>query len=125
MANLMATAAAKLAAIQKASAGKTVTIRRRTDSTTATATISATPFTVEDSEGNIVEQFESRDYLIDAADYSPTGTVSEPERGDQIIESLNSIDHVYEVMSPPGLPVFHYLDRYRIRLRIHTKLVNA
>jgi hypothetical protein len=74
-------------------------------------------------EGNVLETLESRDYLIDAADYAPTGAASEPQRGDRIIETVGGTEHIYEVMTPaPGAPVFRYTDRYRVRLRVHTKL---
>jgi hypothetical protein len=123
--DLLKTASQRLAAIQKSHAGREVTIRRGANTNTATATIGSTPFETTDEAGNVVETFESRDYLIDAVDYMLGGQQVEPQRGDQIDEVIGGTTHTYEVMSPGRGPVFRYTDRYRGRLRIHTKLVGT
>jgi hypothetical protein len=124
MTNLLKTASDKLASLMKSHAGTSVTVRRGASSATATATVGSTPFETRDGEGNVVQQFESRDYLMLAADYQPAGSQVEPQRGDQIDEVVDGTTYTYEVMSPDdGTPVFRYTDRFRTQLRIHTKLV--
>lgn len=77
-------------------------------------------------EFGIVSMRESRDYLINAADYVLDGVEVLPDRGDRITETdAAGNTFVYEVL-PFGDDEqhFRFADRYRTRLRIHTKLVD-
>ena len=72
-------------------------------------------------ESWIVERWESRDYLIQAADLD----LGEPQRGDQIRETQGATIYKYEVMAPGKEPAFRFSDPYRKTYRIHTKLVGT
>jgi hypothetical protein len=86
------------------------------------ATIGRTTFEQTDEHG-LVQQIESRDYLVRTADLELEGERTLPKAGDQIKEVESERTFVYEVMSPGGEPPFRYSDPYRQTLRIHTKYV--
>lgn len=126
MTDLLKTAAERLTTVMQSHAGSAITIRRGASSAAATATVGRTPFETRDNEGNVVETFESRDYLLPAADYAPAGSQVEPQRGDQIDETIGGTTYTYEVMTPDADgPVFRYTDRHRTQLRVHTSLVGS
>lgn len=84
------------------------------------ATVGQTIFRLEDGAGP-VEYWESRDYLIDAADLTSLG---EPEAGDRITQTLNGTDEIFEVMAPADEAPWRWSDAHgRTVYRIHTKYV--
>jgi hypothetical protein len=64
----------------------------------------------------VIEQWESRDFVIKAG----TLPFGEPLRHDKIVDTINGVDITYEVTSPRGVPVFHYGDAFRQTVRVHT-----
>ena len=90
------------------------------------ATIGRTIFNVERASG-IVEQVESRDFLVRAQDLlfgRATGETVKPAAGDRIIEQDAAGERrIYEVNSPGEEPVFQVSDAAGSTLRIHTKFV--
>jgi len=87
------------------------------------AGVGRTVFEVDNGTA-VLEQFESRDFLIRAADLVLGDAQTLPQRGDRVRETQDGVTYVYEVMAPGREP--HYvLDRYRRTLRIHTKLVET
>jgi hypothetical protein len=104
----------------KANASQSVAYSRGSTSFTVQATVGRTVFEVSSDLG-IVERWESRDYLIQAADL----TTGEPQRGDQIRETPGATTYVYEVMAPGNEPAYRFSDPYRKTYRIHTKLVGT
>jgi hypothetical protein len=124
MPNLMQTGAAWLAAQLKAHASKTVTYRRtgETDLEDLAATIGRTEFELVTDDGHVT-RFESRDFLVAAADLVLDGSVTVPQRGDRIIETIGDATLTYEVLPNASLPAFKYSDEFRNLVRIHTKLV--
>lgn len=122
MANLLESGASWLADQLKTHAGTVVVYRRGADEVTVTATISKTQFEIDDGSG-VVVRFQSRDYLIHAADLVLAGIESLPEAGDHIRETQGSQVFVYEVMAPGNEPHWRYSDPFRNLLRIHTKHV--
>jgi len=87
------------------------------------AAVGRTVFEVDNGTA-VLEQFESRDFLIRAADLVLGDAQTLPQRGDRIRETQDGVTYVYEVMAPGREP--HYvLDRYRRTLRIHSKLVDT
>jgi hypothetical protein len=88
------------------------------------ATIGKTLFEVDDGYG-IVVRYESRDYLIQAADLVLDSEPFVPQRGDRIQEVQGSTTFVYEVTAPGKEPAWRYSDPYRTALRIHTKQVES
>lgn len=89
------------------------------------AAIGRTTFEVDSGTG-VFESYESRDFLISAADLVWGNYHKfQPQRGDRIEEEQGGVTYVYEVMAPGREPAFRFSDTYRQTLRIHTKLVEA
>lgn len=120
MPDMLAIGSAWLAGQLKAAAGSTVTYRRGSDQAEVTATIGRSEFEAQ-SQSGVVENWESRDYLITYADL-PFG---EPMRGDVIVETVGGDLCEYEVAAPRGVPVFYPGDAYRSLVRIHTKQIES
>lgn len=121
MADMMATGIDWLAGQLKANASKTVTYRRRQLSVSLSATIGRTTFETADDFG-VVQQTESRDFIVEAADLILDGEQTLPMRGDLIEETVAGETHVYETLPLPGEQLWRYSDPHRVMLRIHTKL---
>ena len=124
MSNLLQDGTDWLAGQLQSFASKTVTCARGAQSCTALATIGKTIFKTFDGYGAEIRT-ESRDFLIPAAAYFPTGVQSEPVRGDQIRETTGATVFIYEVVAPGSEPHFRYSDASRKTLRIHTKLIQT
>jgi hypothetical protein len=103
-------------------AAQTVAYVRGALSVDVSATVGTTIFRIEKSYG-IREHFESRDYLILAADLILGGNLASPQPGDHIKENMLGKIFTYEVMAPGGEPCWRYSDPYRQTFRIHTKLI--
>lgn len=102
----------------EAAAGRVITYRRGQSQAHMTATIGQSMFESADSNG-VLERWESRDFIVRSS-LLPFG---EPQRHDQIIDTLGNAGVAYEVASPRGVPLWHYGDAFRTVVRIHTKLV--
>lgn len=103
---------------------RTVKYKRGVDSVDVAASIGRTEFEIDDGFG-VLQKFESRDYLVLAADLVLGGWPVLPERGDRIEETVGNTTYVYEVMAPGKEPAWRYSDPYRKTLRIHTKQVET
>jgi len=101
---------------------RTVTYRRGSLSVEVLATVGATGFEADDGSGIVVEM-QVRDYLIASADLVLDGEKTLPERGDEIVEILDDVTHVYEVMDLGPEKHAVACDPDGRTLRIHTKLV--
>jgi len=123
MADLLEKASAWLGQMRKTHLSRTVTYIRGDHQLQVAAMIGSTIFEIDDQYG-AVERFESRDFLISAADLILDGEVTQPRPGDQIKE-MQGRTFVYEVMSPGKEPCWRYSDSYRQMLRIHTKQVDT
>ena len=124
MANLLETGAAWLADQLKSHASTEVVYLRGDEQVSVQATIGKTEFEIDDGGGAVV-RFESRDYLIHAADLILGGSQSLPLVGDHIHEVQGERTFVYEVLSPVGQPHYRYSDPFRRLLRVHTKHVST
>lgn len=100
-----------------------VVYRRGSASVEVYATIGSTTFQITDAQGVMLEST-SRDYLIPAASLIIEGNRVDPRAGDQITESVDGRESVYEVMPFGPEPAWRFSDRYGKMLRIHTKLVS-
>lgn len=99
----------------------TVTYRRGVATVEVDAEVGHSDFDIVSDEG-VVEQWESRDFLIAAADLILGGVEVLPAIGDEIVETIGSDDLVYSVMAPTSdQPPWRYSDQWRITLRVHTK----
>lgn len=125
MADLLQSGAAWISGRLKTHASKTVTYVRGIDSVSLSATVGTTEFEIETEDGADLERWQSRDFLIAAADLVLAGKTVLPEKGDQIKETVGTNTHVYEVMAPGDVPHFRYSDPHRVRLRIHTKQIEV
>lgn len=104
----------------KAAAGTTITYTRGNTDSEIVATIGRSTFEQQNQSG-VLERWESRDYLIAAADL-PFG---DPQRGDQITETHGGELVTYEVSSPRGVPEWHYGDAFRSIVRVHAVQTEA
>lgn len=87
------------------------------------ATLGETVFDQVDEFG-VVHRFESRDFLITAADLVLGGVVTLPVVGDRIILTMNGKVRTYEVMAPGDEQPYRFCDPHRVMLRIHTKFLS-
>ena len=118
MADLLEQASAWLAAQRKQFLSRPVVYSRGADSVQVAVTVGQTEFEVQGAD-NVVEKWQSRDFLVTAADLVLSGVQVVPERGDRITDG----DKVYEVLSPANEDVYRLSDPYGVTLRIHTKQV--
>ena len=124
MADLLEQASDWLDGQRVAHLSKPVTYRRGDYSLEVAATVGRTVFEIDDGYGAI-ERFESRDFLIAAAELAVNGAPFEPQTGDLIAETVGQQTLVYEVLAPGKEPCWRYSDPYRKTLRIHTKQVTC
>lgn len=119
--NPFATAIAAAAGTLRAVTGDTVTYRRGGSSVQVVATVGKTTRDVDESDG-LVTRYESRDFLVTAAELVLGGVRVMPLPGDQVVEGDGT---VCELMDFPGEGYWRWSDPYRVTLRIHTKRVSA
>jgi hypothetical protein len=124
MADLLEQSSAWLDGQRKKFLAKAVTYCRGQAEAEVLATVGRTTFEIESSTG-VAERFESRDFIITAADLVLDGAAVLPERGDRIRETVGNQTLIYEVVGPGSEPCWRYSDPYRLALRIHTKQVNV
>ena len=124
MADLLEKASDWLGGMRQAHLSRPVTYRRGEDSIEVAATVGKTVFEIDDGYGAI-ERFESRDFLIAAADLALNGEPVEPQAGDIIAETVGGGTLVYEVLAPGKEPCWRWSDPYRRTLRVHTKQVHV
>ena len=122
MIDLLEQASAWLDRMRAKHMARPVTYCRGEQSVEVAATVGRTVFEIADAYG-VVEQSESRDFLIPAADLVLGGAVTLPERGDRVRETQDGKTLVYEVMAPGKEPHYRFSDVYRRTLRIHTRQV--
>ena len=123
MTDRLATAAARLAARRKSRVTRSVTYSRGDASVTVSVSVGETTWEVIDSEG-FTTKWESRDFIMTAADLVLSGSTVLPARGDRIVETDDTAVYTYEAMAPASEPVYRFSDRSRVAIRIHTKLVD-
>jgi len=132
MADLLEQAAGWLDGMRAQHLSRRVVYSRGDDSVEVAATIGRTVFEIDDGSGAVV-QWESRDFLIAAADLAMGGSPVEPQPGDRIWETAGGPSTssgqekvlVYEVMAPGKEPCWRWSDPYRTTLRVHTKQVGT
>ena len=115
MSDMLASGASWLAGQLAAGASRSVRYSRGADFGAVSATIGTSRFESQGTSG-VIEQWESRDFIIKAG----TLPFGEPVRHDKVIDTINGIDVTYEVTSPRGVPVFHWGDAFRQTVRVHT-----
>lgn len=106
-------------------AGRTVTYRHGDSTVSVTATVGYSLLKLTDEYGNVQMVRTERDYIIATADLVLGGLEITPQRGDRITDVEGTRTNIYEVLTPAGEPVWRWSDSYRVRRRIHTKLVSS
>jgi hypothetical protein len=76
-------------------------------------------------EGGAVVATRFRDYLIDVGDFIIAGEVTEPAIDDQIIETIDGAQVVFQVLPTPGGAGVRHSDRGRQVWRLHTRQVSS
>ena len=103
-------------------AAREVTYRRGDLQATVLATIGKT-VAEQDSGDGLIMRMEIRDYLIDTMSLLLDGQQLLPQRGDLIIETEDGKDFTYEVLPIGSDRAWRYSDPFRLKLRIHTRLI--
>jgi hypothetical protein len=124
MSDLLKTGQQWLSSKLTAHASREVVYRRGEQQQTLTATIGKT-IAEQDSGNGLLLRTEIRDYLINTNDLKLGGQQILPERGDQIIESDVDAIYVYEVLPIGNQRAWRYSDPFRLKLRIHTRLIET
>jgi hypothetical protein len=134
MVDLLQTGTAWLGGQLKAVASRTVTYTRPQGFVTPggnedtiedlPVTVGRTEFEQVDGYG-VLQRTESRDYLVNAADFVLNQPQPLPQAGDRITEVVDGTTYTYEVMAPGGEPPWRYSDPQKVRLRIHTKHIDT
>ena len=88
------------------------------------ATIGKSEYEQDDGEG-VITRAQVRDFLINTQDLLGSVIGTWPKRGDRILETDGDTTFVYELMSIGNEPPWRYSDPFRVKLRIHTKLVDT
>jgi hypothetical protein len=122
MGDLLETGLGWLADQFKAHASRDVTYQRGALEAVVRATVGRTEFELADDHGGVT-RFESRDFLILAADLVLGATATLPQYGDHIVETQGALTFIYQVLDQDGRPLYRFSDPYRKLLRIHTKRV--
>ena len=118
MSDLLEKASSWLADQRRRHLSQMVVYSRGGQSIEIAAALGSTTFEVSDEYG-VIEKWESRDFLIAAADLMLGGVTVTPQRGDRVTAGVK----VYEVLAPGKEHVYRPADPYRVTLRIHTKKV--
>ncbi|QEG02345.1 hypothetical protein Mal15_64320 [Stieleria maiorica] len=105
-------------------ASRLVTYQRDELSVELAATIGKSEYEQDDGEG-IITRAQVRDFLINSKDLLSSDIGTWPRRGDRILETDGDTTFVYELMSIGNEPPWRYSDPFRVKLRIHTKLVDT
>jgi len=79
----------------------------------------------QDSGDGMLTRAQVRDYLIDTVQLVIDDQLVLPRSGDRILESDGSKTFVYEVMALGDQPAWRYSDVFRLKFRIHTKLIST
>jgi len=77
---------------------------------------------IDDESGLLKVQ--SRDYLIDVANYQVDGQVVEPRKGDIILETIGGCDYEFEFLPIGNRPAYEWADVRGQRWLIRTKKVS-
>ena len=127
MPNLLQRGAAWLGSNLQIAGGRTTTIERRGQSFTAVGTPNKVDYDTDiDEQTGLAVAVTFYDWTYTFADlgFANDQSLFEAMAGDQIKETLNGVDYVYEVASPLKRKVMEWLDSGGVLVVIHTKLVS-
>ena len=76
-------------------------------------------------ESDMVVDLEMQDFIVRTEDMVMAGNPIVPMNGDEIDhEGGNGVVQTFQVLAPPGEPLFKYEGEARLSMRIHTKQVS-
>lgn len=123
MTNLMQDGATWLGNRLKWHAGRTVTYRRSQGTVSLVGCVTMNEYEVPNLDG-LSTEVQSYDWTITAADLVIHGVQVTPQVGDQITETLNGTERIWEVLPvSQDKPCYEWLDTSGLLLLIHTKQV--
>lgn len=105
-------------------ASRSVVYQRGHEQVELLATIGKSSYQLDDGAGTRTRA-QVRDYLIDTHLLVLDGLATLPRAGDQVRETDGERIYVYEVMALGGEAPWRYSDPFRLKLRVHTKLVRT
>ncbi|TWU40171.1 hypothetical protein Q31b_35160 [Novipirellula aureliae] len=105
-------------------ASRSVVYRRDELGVELSATIAKSEYEQDDGDG-VITRAQVRDFLIDTDTLLLSIIGSLPRRGDCIVEVDGDTTFIFELMSIGNEPPWRYSDPFRVKLRIHTKLVDT
>ena len=123
MRDIVETGAAWLDGMRKENLSRLVTYVRGDRSVEIAATVGKTTFPVDNGTA-VPLSFETRDYIVSAADLVLGGERVLPERGDRVRDEICGVVHVYEVMAPGRENHYRLSGPEQNILRIRAKLVD-
>lgn len=101
-------------------AGEKVTYWRGDDSTGELAAVPGLSPSGSSRVNEVpIEDF-SRDWIFKVSELVINGDVITPRTGDQVRQTINGVEVIYEVLSD-GNQVYRFCDRGRTRIRVHTR----
>ena len=124
MVDLLEQGAAWLGDLRANYASHPVVYSRVASSVTLRAALGSTNTEFQDASG-MIEQYQSRDFIVQAAELILGGVAVLPQRGDRIEITLGGVLCVFEVLAPTGMECWKWSDPYRKAIRVHTKEVAA
>lgn len=125
MADLISEGMSWLSDQLKTQAATAITYRRGAWEVTLQATLGTQLLRVSDDFGASRVQWTDRDFIINADDLKLQGVKTEPERGDEILMTVDGELLTFKVAAPNLEAVFRYSDSHRKRIRIHTNFIKA
>ena len=124
MSDLLEQAATWLSQQRTAFASRAVDYCRAAGVVTLSASLGVTNSEFEEVSG-VLEQFVSRDFIVQASALVLSGQAITPQRGDRIQFSQDGTARVFEVTAPTGMECWAYSGPYGKDIRIHTKEIHA
>lgn len=126
MADFLQTSLTWLQGQAKAYFSRSVTYTRGSDEVVVSATVGQGKlFKLEEDYSAIKMEWSDRDYFIAAADLVLNGVVVLPVKGDQIIDSTDGTDAIYEVLAPGGEKPYRKVASREVMHQIHTKFMGT
>lgn len=109
----------------QAHAARQVVYRRNVTSVSLPATVGQTLLKLTDQYGAVRMVWTDCDFLVRASLLTAGGISLPPQRGDQVIDTVDGAAWVYEVSAPAGEPHWKPQDGNRDLIRLHAKKVGA
>lgn len=124
MANLLQRGASFHGERSKAAAGRSIVYTRRTSTFTATGWPEKVDYEVDvDPQTGLALAVTFYDWTFTFADLGFDATLFDALPGDQISETLNGVDYVYEVAPVGKRKILEWIDSGGVLVVVHSKLV--